>query len=275
MSTQIPRNMSMQWVDKPVPKNITAPDVYKAARGFEAYFVRYLMKEIEGSMSMVGGKGYGGDFYQKMYTDVLGEEIANKGSLGIGEMIYRQMMIGRGDEPYQEIEKSSSNMPRKFEPYEDIIREASEKYKINPEIIISVIEQESNADKKVVSSKGAKGLMQLIDSTAAEMGVSDSFNPRQNIMGGTKYLRQQLDSFGDLDLALAAYNAGPGAVRKYHGIPPYKETQNYVKKINERIEKYKDIFVGKVNSDQKELIRKMVDQYQISQIKGSNVDSRE
>lgn len=116
--------------------------------------------------------------------------------------------------------------------YGNSILAASRKYNVDPRLVYSVIMAESSGRPDAVSPKGARGLMQLVDSTAAEMGVADSLDPRQNIEGGTKYLRHLLDRFdGNLRLALAAYNAGPGAVSKYNGVPPYPETERYVEKV--------------------------------------------
>ena len=116
--------------------------------------------------------------------------------------------------------------------YEDIVKRASIKYGVPEKLISSVIKHESNFNNSVTSSAGAVGLMQLMPVTAKYVGVTDRTNPEQNIMGGTKYLSLMLDKYdGDLRLALAAYNAGPGNVDKYGGVPPFKETQNYLKKV--------------------------------------------
>ncbi len=116
--------------------------------------------------------------------------------------------------------------------YDRLIREASEAHGVDAALIRAVMRTESSFDPFVVSPAGAQGLMQLMPTLAEEMGVTDVFDPRQNIMGGAKYLRQLLDATGgNVPLALASYNAGPGTVARYKGIPPFKETREYVKKI--------------------------------------------
>ena len=113
-----------------------------------------------------------------------------------------------------------------------IINEVSNKYDVDPKLIEALVKQESGFNPNAKSKAGALGLMQLMPSTAKGLGVTDPMDARQNIEGGVKYVKSMLDRFnGNIILALAAYNAGPNAVKKYDGVPPYKETQNYVRSI--------------------------------------------
>ncbi|HYL65220.1 MAG TPA: lytic transglycosylase domain-containing protein [Candidatus Methylomirabilis sp.] len=117
---------------------------------------------------------------------------------------------------------------------EKLVREAAERHNVDPALVRAVIETESNWNPAAYSRKGAGGLMQLIPSTAQRYGASDVFNPQQNIDAGVRHLKWVLERYnGNLDLALAAYNAGEGAVDKAHGVPAFRETRNYVQKVQD------------------------------------------
>lgn len=117
---------------------------------------------------------------------------------------------------------------------DDIFQEASQTYGVSVELLKAMTKQESGFNPNATSRSGAQGLMQLMPGTAAGLGVTNAYDPYQNIMGGAKYIRQMLDKYnGDVSLALAAYNAGSNNVDKYGGIPPFAETQNYVAKITQ------------------------------------------
>ena len=142
----------------------------------------------------------------------------------------RALQTKKSDGDFQTVFQTKyQNMP---ESMDSIFEEASAKYGVSSNLLKAVAKAESNFNPNAVSKAGAIGVMQLMPATARSLGVSDPYDARQNIMGGAKYLKENLERFdGNVSLALAAYNAGPNSVQKYGGIPPYKETQNYVKTV--------------------------------------------
>ncbi len=156
-----------------------------------------------------------------------------------GTMHFTNMPSDPRFEPLPSVEP-----PRRFagddrsQPYEEMITEAALKHHVDPHLLRAVIKCESDFNHRAVSRAGAEGLMQLMPATARKVNVWNSFDARQNIEGGTRYLKYLLDSFGDRSLALAAYNAGEGAVRRHGGIPPYRETKNYVGAVLAQYDRY-------------------------------------
>ena len=135
---------------------------------------------------------------------------------------------------------SNANAPVAPEEIDRLVSANSATWNVDPSLIKAIIANESGFNSNATSNVGAQGLMQLMPSTASGLGVTNSYDPAQNVWGGTRYLRSLLDRFGgNTELAVAAYNAGPNAVEKYSGVPPYAETQNYVQNVLASYEKYK------------------------------------
>jgi Rod binding domain-containing protein len=227
----------------------------KVAREFEALFTSIMMKSMRKTISDDGliPKSIG----EKIYTDLLDLEyakiISNNASFGLAEQIVKQIESTEDKnsilETLQEIGHrpwmtdprfipdrysmpSAKSLSQRIEHWDSYIDEASATFNIDKNLIAAVIAQESGGNPYAVSRAGAKGLMQLMDSTARDLGVKHVFNPHENILAGTRYLNQLLKEFkGDERLALASYNAGPTAVQKYGGIPPYRETQDYIERV--------------------------------------------
>lgn len=133
---------------------------------------------------------------------------------------------------------SWNSAERLFQP---IILKAANRYEVEPAMVMAIIMAESSYNPKAISKKGAKGLMQLMPTTAKSLGVKDSFNPEHNINAGVRYFKKLLNQFdGDVELALAAYNAGSRKVREHRGIPPFKATKHYIKKVIKYYRYYKD-----------------------------------
>jgi len=133
---------------------------------------------------------------------------------------------------YMRTPNHSKPASRYIRDYDEAITKASRQFRVEPSLIKAVIRAESDFDRKAVSRKGAQGLMQLMPNTAELMEVADPFDPEENILGGTRYLSLMLERFqNNLQLALAAYNAGPERVEQYKGIPPFSETRTFVERV--------------------------------------------
>lgn len=225
----------------------------KAAKAFESIFVSFMLKAMRSTVgdNPLMPQGFG----EKVYTDMLDSEysdqLADKGGFGIADMILKQLDKGATSAPLSALKAlkpqswmldnrlvpgkqsaaaaDATTVSQNVSRWSDIINQAAKTYKVDPSLISAVVAQESGGNPAAISRAGAKGLMQLMDTTAADMGTGNVWDPRANIMGGTQYLRSLLDRFGGNEkLALASYNAGPAAVEQHQGVPPYPETQDYV-----------------------------------------------
>lgn len=153
---------------------------------------------------------------------------------------FEQLMATASSSSSSSISASSHSYSGCEQDFNNIIKEASQKYGVEEELVRAIIKQESGFNPNAVSCAGAQGLMQLMPETAKGLGVADPMDPRDNVMGGVKYIKQMLDRYdGNKTKALAAYNAGPGNVDHYGGVPPFSETQNYVNNILSMYQEYK------------------------------------
>jgi soluble lytic murein transglycosylase-like protein len=209
---------------------------WKAAQDFEAIFIHQMLKSMRNTVPKDEEMSSG----RRIFTEMLDEQIANTasrtGSFGLANIIYKELAGENAESPQKimaaERAYGASYSRASTKQIGKWVDEASAAYGVDKSLINAVIRQESGGNSLARSNKGAKGLMQLMDSTAKDMGVANSYNGKQNVMGGVKYLKAMLSRFGgDESKALAAYNAGPGTVEQYGGIPPFEETQNYVKSV--------------------------------------------
>lgn len=227
--------------------------IAEASKGFESLLSSMMLKSMtQTTGGMFGEDSYGGDYFGSIFETEIADKMSEGKGLGVAEVLFRKL-TGEDIDEYVKLAKrriettsekigltniegvtispSSSSIDR-VGKFEDIIKEASEMYGVDVNLIKSVILTESAGNERALSKVKAKGLMQLMDGTARDLGVKNSWDPKENIMGGTKYLAGLLRQYnGNVKLALAGYNAGPGNVEKYNGIPPFEETKNYITRV--------------------------------------------
>lgn len=228
----------------------------EVSKQFESLLTSMMLKSMNQTTGngLFGENSFGGDFFDSIFQFEIANQMSKGTGLGVAEQIYRRLtgenfspeVLNPKLQPLEKLPKielqqntqeigavkPSNQSLNRLSKYDDIINHASETYGVDKNIIKSVILAESSAKENAVSSANAKGLMQIIDSTAKYLGINNVFDPKENIMGGAKYLSELLRKYnGNLKFALAGYNAGPGNVDKYNGIPPFNETQTYVKRV--------------------------------------------
>jgi len=225
----------------------------QVAKEFESMFTSMMFKAMRGTVneSSLIRKNMGENIFTEMLDGEYAKMSSESGALGLAALIQKEIERCEGNSSASDGNASAWSAGRRnraswsYTPtdttaliekvrgkWESLISEISDKYGVDKDLVTAVIARESAGNPHAISPKGAKGLMQLMDGTARDMGVVSSFSPAENITGGVKYLKSMLESFdGDESLALASYNAGPGAVKRYNGIPPYRETREYVRAV--------------------------------------------
>ncbi len=222
-------------IDGDARRRIDRQRLKAACNDFEAMLIARMLKEMRKTNESIGEtegiiKKTENPFIE-MFDWEMSRSFARSGPLGISEALMRSL---DHDEPTGAegggIERGKSRLHP--EELQAVIEDAAKRYDVDPALIRSVVICESNGDPGSVSRRNAKGLMQLMDETARDLGVTDPFDPVQNVFGGTRYLRDLLDTYdNNIELALAAYNAGPAAVEEHDGVPPFPETRSYIRRV--------------------------------------------
>lgn len=253
---------------RPPSTQASSPEqIRKVAHEFETLFSSMMLKAMRKTVAdnPLIPKSTGEDIFTGMLDDEYSKMLSSNTSIGLADFIIKELEskehpdnalgelrnIGKNNQWATDprfLPKTSAasgaidatstqassikGLSARLSKWNSLISRAAKEQGVDKNLISAIVAQESGGNHLALSPKGAKGLMQLMDTTATEMGVKQSFSPWANISGGTKYLKSLLERFnGDEQLALASYNAGPGAVEKYGSVPPYPETQNYVKSV--------------------------------------------
>ncbi len=280
LKVDVIKTLSVKPGSDQVPKKSKADikRAYRACQEFESILIYRMLSTMRQAFKAKeedDTSGFGNDIFKSMMDEQLSLALAKSGGLGIANLlarglglddgtlkpdisrvenrsrVIRHLQLTRdgtdGTEKTATGRLSPSDVP--LGPYDSTIRAAARVFNLSADLIKAVIMQESGGNRYAVSGKGAKGLMQLTDATAHELGISNPFDPVQNIFGGARLLRRLIDRFkGDLRLALASYNAGLAAVERYGGIPPYKETQTYVEKVLKHLEDLRAAGTGEIGN---------------------------
>lgn len=221
------------------PSTETEKKAWKAAQDFEAIFLRQIFQSMRQASAILSQteeeKPDSTNQMIDMAWDGMADQVAHQGGMGLSKVLYQQFLKNPSSMDSTSPVKSNppasqAYLPSKASNLDQAVKQAAGETGLDPSLIRAVIHTESRGKTDAISSKGAIGPMQLMPATAKELGV-DPHDPVQNILGGSRYLAQMKNRFGSDELALAAYNAGPGAVERHGGIPPFSETRSYVKQV--------------------------------------------
>jgi soluble lytic murein transglycosylase-like protein len=242
----------------PQPTTENQKKAWKASQDFEAVMLRQLFQSMRNATAAMTDEpaDNGSDQQLSMAWDGMADQVAHSGGMGLAKILYPQLLsqAERGEmqqiptSPMPSAPNTLANAASQYlktshskltpDTLSRAVAKASAETGLPQDLLRGVIHTESGGNPLAKSNKGATGLMQLMPATAKELGV-DPTDPVQNILGGARYLAQMKKRFGSDKLALAAYNAGPTAVEEHGGIPPYRETQDYVKRVTAAREKFR------------------------------------